>query len=114
MFSTISVALLSLWYAHYRLQAQSQHRIVASYLCKQLMEEQLNQPFSSLVSIPRGTRPSITMHSTINDNPRVAVYDYAVTCVDTPETKDVTVQVFWKEGALEHEVHLETLLFTLY
>lgn len=114
MFCTISIALLSLWYTHYRLQAQSQHRLVANYLCKQLMEEQVNQPVTAIVSIPRGTRPAITVDSEINERKRTVTYEYAVVCVDTPYTKDLSVQVFWKEGKIEHEFHLETVLFTFY
>jgi Tfp pilus assembly protein PilV len=114
MFCSISIALLSLWYAHYRLQAQSQHRLVANYLCKQLMEEQVNQPLSMIASVPRGSKPAITVDSIINERVRTVSYEYAVTCIDTTYTKDLTVQVFWKEGEIEHEFHLETLLFTFY
>lgn len=114
MFCSISIALLSLWYAHYRLQAQSQHRLVANYLCKQLMEDQVNQPLSSIVPIPRGSKDKIIVNSTINGRLRTVSYEYAVQVIDTTYTKDLTVQVFWKEGEIEHEFHLETLLFTFY
>ena len=114
LFSTISISLISLWLSHYRLQALSQHRMVAQYVCKQIMEEQLAQAVSTIVTIPRGTPPSIQVDSTINDRSRRVTYDYSVTCVDTAYTKDVTVQVFWNEGKQEHEFHLETLLFSVY
>lgn len=114
IFATISIALISLWINHYRLQAQTQHRMVAQYVCKQLMEEQLNMAVSTIVSVPRGSKPAITVDSTVNGRSRRVVYEYAVNCVDTAFTKDVTVQVFWREGRLEHEYHLETMLFTMY
>ncbi len=114
LFSTISISLISLWLSHYRLQALSQHRMVAQYVCKQLMEEQLAQAVSTIVTVPRGSKPSILVDSTVNSHSRRVTYEFAITCVNTAYTKDVTVQVFWKEGAQEHEYHLETLLFSVY
>ncbi len=114
LFATISVALISLWFSHYRLLAMSQSRLVATYVCKQLMEDQLATSYSAIVSIPRGSEPPIQVDSIVNDSARKVVYEWAVVVVDAPNTKDVTVQVFWKEGNIEHETHLETLLFTMY
>lgn len=114
LFATISVALISLWFSHYRLLALSQSRLVATYVCKQLMENQLATGYSTIVAIPRGSQPPIEVQSKVNDATRTVVYEWCVKVVDTPFTKDVTVQVFWKEGGMEHETHLETLLFTMY
>ncbi|MBS2034173.1 hypothetical protein JST97_04250 [bacterium] len=114
LFATISISLISLWLSHYRLQAQTQHRVVAQYVCKQMMEELLSQPVSTIVPVPRGSKPSIVIDSMMNGHARRVVYDFAVTCVNTANTKDVTVQVFWSEGKMEHEFHLETMLFSGY
>lgn len=114
LFATISISLVSLWLSHYRLQAQTQHRMVAQYVCKQLMEEQLSQSVSTIVSIPRGSKPPITIDSVVNGHARRVVYEYAVLCINTANTKDVTVQVFWSEGKSQHEFHLETMLFNGY
>ena len=114
MFATISISLVSLWLSHYRLQVQNQHRMVAQYLCKQLMEEQLNLAVSDIVAVPRGSKPAITVDSVVNGHARRAIYDYAVLCITGAYTKDLTVQVFWKDGNQEHEYHLETMLFSAY
>lgn len=114
LFATISISLISLWLSHYRLQAQTQHRVVAQYVCKQMMEELLSQPVSTIVPVPRGSKPAIVMDSMVNGRARRVVYDFAIGCVNTPNTKDVTVQVFWSEGKMQHEYHLETLLFSAY
>lgn len=114
LFATISIALVSLWFNHYRLMALAQSRLVATYVCKELMEDQLAGSWSTLTSVPKGSQPPIRVRATINDAIRTVVYNWSVVVVDTPNTKDVTVQVFWKEGNIEHETHLETLLFTLY
>ncbi|MEW6282237.1 MAG: hypothetical protein AB1758_26765 [Candidatus Eremiobacterota bacterium] len=114
LFATISVAMVGLWATHHRLLAQTQHRLVATYVAKQLMEEQLNQPVANIVPIARGSQTPISMDSYMNGALRRSTYEYSVQVVETPETRDVTVTVFWTEGDSEHEVHLETLLFTLY
>lgn len=114
LFATVSVSVVSLWYSHYRLMALSQFRMAATYVCKELMEDQLSQPYLNIVPIARGSQAPIVMDSVVNGNSRRVVYDWCVKVVDTPSTKDVTVQVFWKEANVEHETHLETLLFTLY
>jgi hypothetical protein len=92
----------------------SQSRLVATYVCKQLMEEQLSNATSAIVALPRGSQPPITMTHKVNGATRTVVYEWSVGVVETPDMKDVIVNVFWKEGGIEHETHLETLLFTLY
>ncbi|MCE7873421.1 hypothetical protein DYH09_24025 [bacterium CPR1] len=114
LFATITVSLVSLWFSHYRLLAVSQSRMVATYVCKQLMEDQLSNATSAIVALPRGSQPPITMTHQVNGAARRVVYEWSVGVVDTPDMKDVIVTVFWKEGGIEHETHLETLLFTLY
>ncbi len=114
LFATITVSLVSLWFSHYRLLAMSQSRLVATYVCKQLMEEQLSNATSAIVALPRGSQPPITMTHKVNGATRTVVYEWSVGVVETPDMKDVIVNVFWKEGGIEHETHLETLLFTLY
>ncbi len=114
LFATITVSLVSLWFSHYRLLAMSQSRLVATYVCKQLMEEQLSNATSAIIAVPRGSQPPITMTHKVNGATRTVVYEWSVGVVDTPDMKDVVVNVFWKEGGIEHETHLETLLFTLY
>jgi hypothetical protein len=78
------------------------------------MEDQLANPYTAIVAVPRGSQAPIEVDSVINDAARKVVYDWSVVVVDAAYTKDVTVQVFWKEGNIEHETHLETLLFTMY
>ncbi|GMU53472.1 MAG: hypothetical protein AMXMBFR33_26180 [Candidatus Xenobia bacterium] len=114
LFATITVSLVSLWFSHYRLLAMSQSRLVATYVCKQLMEEQLSNATSAIVALPRGSQPPITLTHKVNGATRTVVYEWSVGVVDTSDMKDVVVHVFWKEGGIEHETHLETLLFTLY
>lgn len=114
LFATITVSLISLWFSHYRLLAMSQSRLVATYVCKQLMEEQLSNATSAIIALPRGSQPPITLTHKVNGATRTVVYEWSVGVVDTPDMKDVIVNVFWKEGGIEHETHLETLLFTLY
>lgn len=114
IFATISIGLVAMWYNHYRLLAQTQHRLVATYVAKQLMEEQVNQPYTNIVNVARGSQAPIEMKSYVNGALRESTYEYEVIVVDTPETKDITVTVWWQEGGMEHEVHLETMLFTMY
>lgn len=110
LFCMISIALVSLWYSHYRLLATTQHRTVANYVCKQLMEEQLNKAYVDVNSFGKNDNPPILMESIFNDSKRTAEFKYACSVKDMGTHKDVKVTVWWKEDSIEHDFHLETII----
>ena len=110
LFSMISIALVSLWYSHYRLLATTQHRTVANYVCKQIMEEQLSKPYVDVKPFSRAANPPIIVESIFNDSKRTAEFQYACSVIDMGTHKDLKVTVWWKEDSIEHDFHLETIV----
>lgn len=114
LFATLVVACLGVWVTHYQANAQSQNIMIATYLARQLVEENLDKNPNDVVSVPRGTQPPFVMTSKVDGRPRVSQYDYAVEVSDpTPGLRNLVVRVWWQEANQEKELHLETLLFAL-
>ena len=112
LFGMMVVAMSGIWLAHYRANAQSQNIMLATYLGRQIVEENIAKAPHEIVPVARGSVPPFQMRSMVDGKERVSEFEYAVAIQDwQPHIKNMIVKVWWRENSLQKELHLETLLF---
>ncbi len=112
IFATISIALLGMWGAYYRMMGKGRNTLVATNLAQDVMEKQIALGWQAQSVPPPNT---ITMEETIDSTVRTEVYNYWIDVVDNDPLnvglKTVKVHVSWVDNTGQHEVLVVTGLY---
>jgi type II secretory pathway pseudopilin PulG len=110
IFSVIGTALLSLFVTHSKALEKGQNHMAANSIAESILAEQIGLAFK--VKDDTGTR---TVKRFFNDQETQVVFNWKVTVHDntvtSPDTKDVVVEVTWKEQELPITIRMVTSVY---
>ncbi|MBI3927404.1 MAG: hypothetical protein HY319_17835 [Armatimonadetes bacterium] len=109
LFNLVVVFSIGLWATHARTLEKSRHRMVATFLAEQTMENALAEGFYGV----KNGADTIAMKTTVHGTVTTVKYDYSVEVAETddPNLKSIVVKVKWPDDDAQiREVRYETLL----